>query len=84
MPLSTKVFEGLKGGVSDLVNSTLNRYGGAIEAAEFLHHFVDKDVNWAHIDIAGVAMDKELKQNKANSPLASGFGVGTILSYLLK
>ena len=29
------------------------RYGGASIAAAFLQNFVEKDVKWAHIDIAG-------------------------------
>lgn len=27
--------------------------GGACTAAAYLENFVEKDVNWAHIDIAG-------------------------------
>ena len=33
-------------------------YGGAISAAAFLQHFVEKDVKWAHIDIAGPASNE--------------------------
>lgn len=29
------------------------RYGGASKAAAFLERFVEKEVEWAHIDIAG-------------------------------
>lgn len=81
MPLDSDISEGLKGGFSDVVNSSRNRYGGAIEAAEFLRYFVDKDTEWAHIDIAGVVNDTKLKYHKNNQPLASGFGVGTVLNY---
>ena len=81
MPLDDKIRDGLKGGFSDLVNSSRNRYGGAIEAAEFLKYFVEEGTEWAHIDIAGVVNDMELKYGKSNQPLASGFGVGTVLNY---
>ncbi|AEI36934.1 MAG: leucyl aminopeptidase [Zymomonas mobilis subsp. pomaceae] len=30
------------------------RYGGSITAAQFLKRFIDKDVRWAHLDIAGM------------------------------
>lgn len=80
MPLDTDISEGLKGGYSDLVNSTKQRYGGAIEGAEFLRHFVEEGVDWVHLDIAGVVLDKKL-MNKSNQPFPSGFGVATILNY---
>lgn len=41
MPLDEKISEGLKGTSSDIVNSSRQRWGGAIEAAEFLKYFVD-------------------------------------------
>ncbi len=48
------------------------RYGGAISAAQFLQRFV-KDTPWAHLDIAGTAMNAP---NSDISPSwASGFGV---------
>jgi len=84
MPLSEEIKAGLGGGVSDLVNSTGTRFGGAIEAAEFLHYFVDEGVKWAHLDIAGMALDKDIKYHKANKSLASGFGVSTLLNLLSK
>lgn len=40
--------------VADLSNVGLRRSGGACAAAGFLQEFVDKDIPWAHIDIAGV------------------------------
>jgi leucyl aminopeptidase len=51
-------------------------YGGSSTAAEFLYRFVDKDTPWAHLDIAGMAWDKE--GNDTVSPGAVGFGVGTL------
>lgn len=55
----------MKGGYSDIVNSSRARWGGAIEAAEFLKYFVEDGCEWVHLDIAGVALDKKLG-NKAN------------------
>lgn len=51
----------MKGTHSDLTNSGKSRYGGASTAAAFLENFVEKDVNWAHIDIAGPAESKSDK-----------------------
>ena len=48
------------------------RNGGAITAAQFLQRFV-KDTPWAHIDIAGTAMDSA--RNEINQSWASGWGV---------
>ncbi len=39
------------------------RYGGAITAAQFLQRFV-KDTPWAHIDIAGTAMDSTKQRDQ--------------------
>lgn len=35
--------------------------GGASTAAAFLERFVEKDVSWAHLDIAGPAMGKKAR-----------------------
>ncbi|KAK4534177.1 hypothetical protein CDCA_CDCA01G0202 [Cyanidium caldarium] len=53
MPLAPEYREGLQGKVSDLKNIGGGRFGGAITAALFLQEFVDKQVPWAHLDIAG-------------------------------
>ena len=47
------------------------RYGGSITAAQFLQRFVN-DVPWAHLDIAGVAMDSP--KNALSQSWASGWG----------
>lgn len=68
----------MKGVASDLVNSSKSRYGGASTAAAFLENFVEKDVKWAHIDIAGPA------NISGEGKGASGFGVQLLLNYLWK
>lgn len=79
MPMEEKYFEGLKSVVADMKN-TGPRPGGAITAALFLKQFV-KETPWAHLDIAGpVWVDKE---NGYNSPGATGFGVRTLVSWVL-
>lgn len=71
--------ESLKSPFADLVNAG-KRYGGAIFAAMFLSEFVDKDIPWAHIDIAGT--DFADKEKGLYSRGATGFGVRTFLEYL--
>jgi leucyl aminopeptidase len=48
------------------------RNGGAIAAAQFLERFVDK-VPWAHLDIAGSAMNSP--KSEYSQSWGSGFGV---------
>ena len=50
-PLIDEYREGLKSNVADIKN-TGTRNGGAINAAKFLHFFVE-DTPWVHIDMAG-------------------------------
>ena len=48
------------------------RHGGAITAAQFLQRFI-KGTPWAHLDVAGVAMDSN--KTDINQGWASGWGV---------
>jgi leucyl aminopeptidase len=62
MPLPPEMEELIKSPIADLKN-TGGRFGGSINAALFLQHFVGtakKKVPWAHLDIAGPAsIDRE-------------------------
>ncbi len=79
MPMEEKYFEGMKSGIADMKN-TGPRSGGSITASLFLKQFV-KETPWAHLDIAGtVWADKE---NGYNSPGATGFGVRTLVDWVL-
>lgn len=79
MPLEEKYFEGMKSHIADMKN-TGPRPGGSITAALFLKQFV-KETPWAHLDVAGpVWTDKE---NGYNSPGATGFGVRTLVNWVL-
>jgi leucyl aminopeptidase len=79
LPLEEKYFEGLKSGIADMKN-TGPRAGGSITAALFLKQFV-RSTPWAHLDIAGpVWADKE---NGYNGAGATGFGVRTLVNWVL-
>ncbi len=79
MPMEEKYFEGLKSQIADMKN-TGPRPGGSITAALFLKEFV-KETPWAHLDIAGpVWADKE---NGVNNAGATGYGVRTLVNWVL-
>lgn len=81
MPLEDEhISESLKSPFADLVNAG-NRYGGAIFAALFLKEFVDDNIAWAHMDIAGT--DFKDKEYGVYSKGASAFGVRTCLEYIM-
>jgi len=54
------------------VKNTGGRNAGSITAAQFLQRFVNK-VPWAHLDVAGTAMDSV--RNTINQSWGSGWGV---------
>nr|WP_290227288.1 leucyl aminopeptidase [Trichocoleus desertorum] len=79
MPMEEKYFDGLKSMVADMKN-TGPRPGGSITAALFLKQFV-KETAWAHLDVAGpVWSDKE---NGYNSAGATGYGVRTLVNWVV-
>ena len=78
MPLPPEMEELIKSPVADLKN-TGGRYGGSINAALFLQHFVGK-VPWAHLDIAGPAsLDKERGYNARGG---TGAGVRLLAEWI--
>jgi len=69
---------------SDLadVSNLGSRWGGAITAGKFLENFVDKNITWAHIDLAGPALKHKFRSytEKYNT----GFGVRLMYDFLKK
>ncbi|MFL6128187.1 MAG: leucyl aminopeptidase, partial [Mycobacteriales bacterium] len=57
MPLPEELRSGLDSRVADLANVTGERAGGMLAAGLFLREFVADGVVWAHIDVAGPAMN---------------------------
>ena len=67
LPLHEKYDEYMKSPSADIANiSNKGGAAGSCTAAQFLQHFVQKEVKWAHLDIAGAASSKNGK---------TGFGV---------
>ncbi|MBF0296579.1 MAG: leucyl aminopeptidase [Magnetococcales bacterium] len=82
LPLFQEYQEQIKSVFADIKN-TGGREGGAITAGCFLSRFVDEERAWAHLDIAGTAVD--LTGTKAHVPKgAVGYGVRLLCRYLLK
>ena len=75
MPMEDAYFEQMQSPVADLVNTGVGK-GGAITAALFLREFVEKEVAWAHLDIAGPVWDEKAKG-------ATGFGAATLTQWVL-
>jgi len=70
---------------ADIKNIGSSRFGGSIQAAQFLQRFIIKDTPWAHLDIAGVSWSKKANENtfsKLHSPGATAFGVRLIDQFL--
>nr|GLL34333.1 leucine aminopeptidase 2, chloroplastic-like isoform X2 [Ipomoea trifida] len=76
LPMEESYWGAMKSGIADMIN-TGPRHGGAITAALFLKQFVDEGVEWLHIDIAGPVFDEKKK-------LATGFGISTMVEWVLK
>lgn len=72
MPLGDVHRDMIKSDVADMKNIG-GRDGGSSSAAAFLSRFVEKDVPWAHLDIAGTAWKK--KDSDTEPKGGTGFGV---------
>jgi leucyl aminopeptidase len=55
MPLPDYLRADLDSKLADIANVMSHRWGGMLAAGVFLSEFVDDDVAWAHLDIAGPA-----------------------------
>ena len=72
MPLGQAYDDQLKSRIADMKNVG-GRPAGSITAAQFLQRFIQKDMPWIHLDIAGVA---SVKSDTSYAPKgATGWGV---------
>ena len=78
LPLWAPYRAQIKSDVADIKNIG-GRTAGTITAAAFLQHFT-KDLNWAHLDIAGTAWEEQGKPHQPKG--GTGFGVRLLLDYL--
>ncbi|HBS47903.1 TPA: leucyl aminopeptidase [Candidatus Dependentiae bacterium] len=79
LPLDDEYKPAIESDFADLSNTGKSTYGaGTITAGLFLENFVDKNIPWAHLDIAGVASDVPGIKG------ASGAGIRLLVEYILK
>ncbi len=80
LPLYPEYLEALKSPIADLKNSRNGRKASAASGAMFLKQFIEKDLPWAHLDIAGTAY---LSETSAYNPShATGVGVKLMVEFL--
>jgi leucyl aminopeptidase len=79
LPMEDKYFDGLKSIIADMKN-TGPRPGGSITAALFLKQFVNS-TPWVHLDVAGPVWTE--KESGYNNPGGTGFGVRTLVQWVL-
>lgn len=79
MPLVDEHVKDMKGTYADLTNLAPSRNAGSSTATGFLENFVDKDIPWAHFDIAGTAWNVSGRLPYINGKGASGAIVRTFV-----
>ncbi|MFA5949641.1 MAG: leucyl aminopeptidase [Hyphomicrobium sp.] len=72
MPLD-KAFHKMIDSKNADVKNIGGRWAGSCTAAAFLERFIKKDTPWAHLDVAGTAMDAT--RSEINTSWGSGWGV---------
>ena len=73
LPLAQAYDKKISSKNADIKNISNGREAGSVTAAQFLQRFIKKDMPWAHVDIAGVAMGSPA--TPISSAWANGFGV---------
>ena len=80
LPMWQEYRDNMNSDVADMKN-TGTRYGGASAAGMFLKEFVNDQIKWAHLDVAGTAfIDKPQKEFCKGSTAA---GVRTLIKYII-
>jgi leucyl aminopeptidase len=77
LPLWNDHREYMRSPHADILNSNPARMAHPIQGAAFLSFFVDKDVPWCHLDIAGVANTEAASDQFVKGP--TGWGVRTLV-----
>lgn len=81
LPLDSHFDRLLNCSVADMKNITGTRGAGSITAAQFIKRFVG-EVDWAHLDIAGVTWSK--RGTEFSRPGGTGFGVRLLDDFVKK
>jgi leucyl aminopeptidase len=79
LPLWDVYMEDMKSDVADIANLGNKPMSGAITAAKFLELFIDGHTSWAHLDIAGTALQSNELGNARNS---TAYGIRLLTEFL--
>ncbi len=82
MPLWEEYGVDLKSDIADIRNITGGRTAGSLSAAQFLKKFVEPNVKWAHIDIAGTAWRSKSSGTQCSG--ATGYGIRLLVDLALE
>lgn len=82
LPMGPKFAKQLISEYADIKNMGMPGFGEGGAAAEFLKHFIQPNVRWAHLDIAGVAWTHD--HCPFNGKGITGFGVRLLMEWLMK
>lgn len=80
MPLTKTHDKMINSDIADMKNISNGREGGSSTAAAFLKRFVNKGVQWAHLDIAGMAW--AYKTSPTVPKGGTGYGVRLLDNYI--
>lgn len=83
MPFHKHYDDELDSYIADMRNIGTSRNAGSSKAAHFLKRFVEKDLPWVHIDIAGTAFNSK-KSLPYNTKGATGYGVSLLDAWVRK
>jgi leucyl aminopeptidase len=79
LPMGEEYDRELKSLIADMKNIGSGK-GGSITAAQFIQRFIQKNVPWAHLDIAGVVWNE--KGTVLSAPGATGYGVRLLNTFI--
>lgn len=82
MPLTDDHSGDMKGRVADLSNMSSTRGAGSATAAAFLENFCDKDIPFAHLDMAGTAWNSGSRKSYNDPKGATGVLVRTFYEFV--
>ncbi|MCB9060137.1 MAG: leucyl aminopeptidase [Halobacteriovoraceae bacterium] len=81
LPIIPEWAKDMKSNIADLKNIGGSRNAGTAKAAAFLQEFIKNDVQWAHLDIAGVG-DSQSHLPYCPAKGASGLMIRTLYRYV--
>lgn len=79
LPLVDEFANDMRSTIADVSNLSSSRGGGSSTAAGFLENFVEKNIPWAHFDIAGTAYNTHQRLEYCAPRAASGVMVRTFI-----